>query len=66
MTSLPLKFRVNLEDVIQNSPLVREIWIGAVRKTRVVLAVENSLGTAQSVFGALDDACIDVWELMCR
>jgi hypothetical protein len=46
MTSLPLEFRINLEYVIQSPPLVREIRIGAVGKTRIVWAIENSFGTA--------------------
>jgi hypothetical protein len=33
MTPLPLDFSISLGGVVQNSPLVPEIWVRTVRKT---------------------------------
>jgi hypothetical protein len=63
MASLSLGFRINLEDVIQNSPLIRKIWVRTMRKMEAVQAIENSFRTGQRVFGAFDDPCRYIQEL---
>lgn len=55
MMSLPLDFHIILKDVIQNSPLIRKVWVKMMRKTEGIWAIENSFRICQCMFGVFDN-----------
>jgi hypothetical protein len=61
---LLLEFPVDLEYIIKYVSLVCKDRIGATRKTKVACTIEETTRKAQGLFGAFDDTCEAVQELL--